>query len=81
MQAGMPISIALQLEAVFPAVVARNYAGLIRSITLEEERPGPLGGTTQVARKPVGVIAAIVPWNYPQTAAVHLPASSDRRLR
>src|SRR5262249_19633018 len=70
MQNGMPISIALQLEAVFPAVVARYYAGLIRTTELDEERQGLLGGTIRVARKPIGVIAAIVPWNYPQTLAM-----------
>lgn len=75
MQNGMPISIARQLEAVFPAVVARYYAGLIRSADLDETRVGLLGGTIRVARKPVGVVAAIVPWNYPQT----LPCSSLRR--
>ena len=70
MQNGMPISIARQLEAVIPAAVARYYAGLIGSIELEEERPGLLGGMIRVARKPVGVVAAIVPWNYPQTLAM-----------
>jgi aldehyde dehydrogenase (NAD+) len=70
MQNGMPITIARQLEAVFPAVVARYYAGLIRTVDLDEERAGLLGGTIRVARKPVGVIAAIVPWNYPQTLAM-----------
>jgi aldehyde dehydrogenase (NAD+) len=70
MQNGMPISIARQLEAVFPAVVARYYAGLIRSVDLDETRAGLLGGTIRVARKPVGVVAAIVPWNYPQTLAM-----------
>ena len=70
MQNGMPISIALELEAVFPAMLARYYADLIRSTKLEEERAGLLGGMIRVARKPVGVIAAIVPWNYPQTLAM-----------
>jgi aldehyde dehydrogenase (NAD+) len=70
MQNGMPITIARQLEAVFPAVVARYYAGLIRTVDLDEERAGLLGGTIRVARKPVGVTAAIVPWNYPQTLAM-----------
>jgi len=70
MQNGMPITIARQLEAVFPAVVARYYAGLIRGTELEEERAGLLGGSIRVARHPVGVIGAIVPWNYPQTLAM-----------
>ena len=29
-----------------------------------------LGGTIHVLRKPVGVVGAIVPWNYPQTLAM-----------
>ena len=66
LQNGMPISIALATEAVFPAVLARYYAGMIRQATLEEDRPGLLGGTIHVVSKPVGVVGAIVPWNYPQ---------------
>jgi acyl-CoA reductase-like NAD-dependent aldehyde dehydrogenase len=66
LQNGMPISIALATEAVFPAVLARYYAGMIRQATLEEDRPGLLGGTIRVLSKPVGVVGAIVPWNYPQ---------------
>ena len=70
LQNGMPISIALQTETIFPAVLARYYAGLIRQTTLEEERHGLLGGTIQVLRKPVGVVGAIVPWNFPQCLAM-----------
>ncbi len=70
MQNGMPIAISRQLEAVFPAVIARYYAGLIGETELEEDRPGLLGGRISVVRKPVGVVGAIVPWNYPQTLAM-----------
>jgi acyl-CoA reductase-like NAD-dependent aldehyde dehydrogenase len=66
LQNGMPISIALATEAIFPAVLARYYAGMIRQTDLEEDRPGLLGGTIHVVSKPVGVVGAIVPWNYPQ---------------
>jgi aldehyde dehydrogenase (NAD+) len=66
LQNGMPISIALQTEAVFPAVLARYYAGVIRQTALEEDRPGLLGGVIHVLHKPVGVVGAIVPWNFPQ---------------
>jgi aldehyde dehydrogenase (NAD+) len=66
LQNGMPISIALATEAIFPALLARYYAGMIRQATLEEDRPGLLGGTIHVVSKPVGVVGAIVPWNYPQ---------------
>jgi acyl-CoA reductase-like NAD-dependent aldehyde dehydrogenase len=70
LQNGMPISLALQIEAVFPAVLAQYYAGLIRQTELAEDRQGLLGGTIEVLRKPVGVVGAIVPWNYPQTLAM-----------
>jgi aldehyde dehydrogenase (NAD+) len=66
LQNGMPISIALGTEAVFPAVLARYYAGLIRATPLEETRDGLLGGKIRVLRKPVGVVGAIIPWNFPQ---------------
>jgi aldehyde dehydrogenase (NAD+) len=67
LQNGMPISIALESEAVYPAVLARYYAEMIRQTTLEEDREGLLGGTIQVVSQPVGVVGAIVPWNFPQT--------------
>ncbi len=65
-QNGMPISIAMATEAIVPAILARFYAGLVRQVTMEEERTGLLGGTIQITRKPIGVVGAIVPWNYPQ---------------
>jgi len=42
-------------------------AGVLKDASFEEERPGFLGGTNIVRREPVGVVGAIVPWNYPQT--------------
>ena len=70
LQNGMPISLALQVEAVFPPVLARFYAGMIRQTSFQETRQGLLGGTINVVSKPVGVVGAIVPWNYPQTLAM-----------
>ncbi len=68
-QNGMPITIAATLEGAFPQVVLRYYAGLIRSAEFEETRQGVLGGGIRVRRTPVGVVGAVVPWNYPQTLA------------
>src|SRR2546430_867479 len=70
LQNGMPISIALETEAVYPAVLAHFYAGMIRQTSLEEDRQGLLGGTIHVVSKPVGVVGAIVPWNFPQCLAM-----------
>jgi acyl-CoA reductase-like NAD-dependent aldehyde dehydrogenase len=57
------------LEAVFPQLLLRYYAGLVREHSFAETRPGLLGGSTLVTTKPVGVVAAIVPWNFPQALA------------
>jgi acyl-CoA reductase-like NAD-dependent aldehyde dehydrogenase len=70
LQNGMPIAMSSQLEAVYPGVLARYYAGLVRQTAFEEERTGLMGGTIGVSRKPIGVVAAIVPWNFPQSLAM-----------
>jgi acyl-CoA reductase-like NAD-dependent aldehyde dehydrogenase len=67
MQNGMPISISRQIEAVFPPMLIRYYAGLIRQTALVDERDGLLGGRISVEKHPIGVVGAIVPWNYPQS--------------
>jgi aldehyde dehydrogenase (NAD+) len=67
---GMPISIAQQLEGGFPSALLRYYAGLIREVPEAEERAGMLGGTILVERKPMGVVGAIVPWNFPVSLAM-----------
>jgi aldehyde dehydrogenase (NAD+) len=66
MQNGMPIWLAHQFEAGFPALLVRYYSGLMTSAPAEEERPGMFGGTALVSKNPIGVVGAIVPWNVPQ---------------
>lgn len=68
-QNGMPIAISSKFEGVFPAVLLRYYAGVIRRSPLEEERPRLSGGTTIIRKSPIGVVGAIVPWNFPQSLA------------
>jgi aldehyde dehydrogenase (NAD+) len=65
-QNGMPIAIARQLES-FPPLLFRYYADLIRKQPIEEVRDGLLAKTVTVRRSPVGVVAAIIPWNVPQS--------------
>jgi acyl-CoA reductase-like NAD-dependent aldehyde dehydrogenase len=67
MQNGMPIAISRRIEAVFPPMLLRYYAGLIRQLPLVEERDGLLGGRISLEKHPIGVVGAIVPWNYPQS--------------
>jgi len=65
-QNGMPVAIASQLEAVFPQVLLRYYAQLACAEEFSTVRPGLLGGQTTITRTPVGVVGAIIPWNFPQ---------------
>ncbi|WP_067903026.1 aldehyde dehydrogenase [Nocardia vaccinii] len=65
-QNGMPSAIGRRSEGRLPATLLRYYAELARSTPLEEERAALAGGVTRVVRSPIGVVAAIVPLNYPQ---------------
>ncbi|MET9329045.1 aldehyde dehydrogenase [Tsukamurella sp. NPDC003166] len=70
LQNGMPIAVATQLEGAYPALLLRYYAGLIREPAAADLRQGMFGGTVEVRRSPIGVVAAIVPWNFPQALAM-----------
>ncbi|SHU39397.1 NAD-dependent aldehyde dehydrogenase [Mycobacteroides abscessus subsp. abscessus] len=67
-QNGMPISLSIPAEGMGPAGILRYYAGLIGAEQAETERQA-IGrrGTTVVRHSPAGVVAAVVPWNFPQT--------------
>jgi aldehyde dehydrogenase (NAD+) len=65
-QNGMPLATAEAFEGGFPHVLVRYYAQMMVDRGEAERRPGMLGGTTLVLKEPVGVVAAIVPWNVPQ---------------
>src|SRR6266566_8631622 len=64
-QNGMPLWLAQNFEAGFPALLLRYYAGLVTA-GQEEVRAGMLGKKSLIRREPIGVVAAIVPWNVPQ---------------
>jgi aldehyde dehydrogenase (NAD+) len=65
---GMPMSLSRGANGRFPAALLRYYAQLITETAIEEVRPSMIGHTI-VRREAVGVVAAIVPWNYPQALA------------
>ncbi|MFG2005377.1 aldehyde dehydrogenase [Spirillospora sp. NPDC048911] len=62
---GSPILFSIFGQAAMPQMVLQYYVDLAASFTWEEERQGMLGPVT-VTREPVGVVAAIYPWNVPQ---------------
>ncbi|MGY4929154.1 aldehyde dehydrogenase [Streptomyces sp. 900105755] len=66
-QNGMPYSTAVAFEGNVPAGILQYYAALIEGSTTEETRAGATDRSTLVHRKPLGVIALILPWNFPQT--------------
>ena len=65
---GMPMSLSGAANGLFPAALLGYYAKLIAKTPMEEVRPSAIGHTI-VRREAVGVVAAIVPWNYPQALA------------
>jgi aldehyde dehydrogenase (NAD+) len=65
---GMPMRLSRGANGLFPAALMAYYAKLITETPIEEIRPSRTGHTI-VRREPVGVVAAIVPWNYPQALA------------
>ncbi len=65
---GMPISLSRGANGAFPSALLRYYAQLITDAPVEEVRPG-LTGHTIVRKEAVGVVGAVIPWNYPQALA------------
>ncbi len=62
---GSPISFSNLAQAPQPLGMLQYYAELGKTFEQEEQRPGLFGPIT-VRREPVGVVAAVVPWNVPQ---------------
>jgi len=69
-QNGMPLAVSTQLEGQFSVGVLAYYTELAQSLTDSETRPSQAGKETLVTKSPVGVVAAIVPWNFPVTLAL-----------
>ncbi len=59
-EVGMPRKLSEIIQAGLPQAVSAGIAGLADDFPWEEQI-----GTSLVVREPVGVVAAITPWNYP----------------
>ena len=66
---GMPIAQSLGFNGVAPVHLLRMYAEMIKRYPLDETRVAE-NCSTLIRREPVGVVGAIVPWNYPQALAM-----------
>jgi aldehyde dehydrogenase (NAD+) len=67
---GCSITTSPMMQAVAAAGTVTASAELARSLQFEETRTGLMGNPVLVTREPVGVAAAIVPWNVPMTIAM-----------
>jgi len=63
---GAPTSFANLAQAPAPWMQIEAFLTIAREFDWEAERPGALGAPVLVRREPVGVVAAIPPWNVPQ---------------
>src|SRR3954451_13238335 len=59
---GMPIGLARLIQVGLPTMTFASMAGLLADLEAEEIEEI---ATSRVAREPLGVVAAITPWNYP----------------
>jgi aldehyde dehydrogenase (NAD+) len=57
---GMPLKLSRMIQAGLPSVTFSSMPQLVEEIAWEEEV-----GNSLIVREPVGVLAAITPWNYP----------------
>jgi len=63
---GAPISFAQRAQVGLPAMMMGAFCDLAESYPWQEVRPGMYGADVRIRREPVGVVAAVVPWNMPQ---------------
>lgn len=57
---GMPIKLSQRIQAGLPATVLETYIKLLEEFSFSERI-----GNSLIVKEPVGVVAAITPWNYP----------------
>jgi aldehyde dehydrogenase (NAD+) len=63
---GCPISLSRMIQADFPRLILESYLDVAETYPFREVRRSSTG-TALVTREPIGVVAAVVPWNVPQS--------------
>ncbi len=63
---GSPISFSNLAQSPAPWMQIEAFLGIAREFPWESMRPGVLGADVMVRHEPIGVVAAIPPWNVPQ---------------
>ncbi|MFI9536112.1 aldehyde dehydrogenase [Nocardia fusca] len=67
---GAPITFSRSAHARLPGVMMRALADLAETYPWQETRPGYYGTGILVRSRPVGVVAAVTPWNMPMLMVV-----------
>ncbi len=67
---GAPISFAKRAQVRIPLMMFSAFCDLAGRYDWQEARPGLYGNDIRILKHPVGVVAAVVPWNMPQFLTV-----------
>jgi acyl-CoA reductase-like NAD-dependent aldehyde dehydrogenase len=67
---GAPISFAKRAQVGLPLMMFSAFSDLAAEFDWQEARPGLYGKDIRINKQPVGVVAAVVPWNMPQFLTV-----------
>jgi acyl-CoA reductase-like NAD-dependent aldehyde dehydrogenase len=67
---GAPISFAKMAQVRLPLTMISAFCGLAANYEWQQDRPGLYGKNIRIRKLPVGVVAAVVPWNMPQFLTV-----------
>ncbi|MGV0810897.1 aldehyde dehydrogenase [Mycolicibacterium boenickei] len=63
---GAPISFAQRAQVGLPTMMMSAFCDLAETYAWQETRTGFFGSDVRIQKQPVGVVAAVVPWNMPQ---------------
>jgi acyl-CoA reductase-like NAD-dependent aldehyde dehydrogenase len=63
---GAPITFAQRAQVGLPLMMMNAFCDVAENYPWQETRAGFFGANLHIRREPVGVVAAIVPWNMPQ---------------
>ncbi len=63
---GAPVSFAKRAQVALPWSMMTAFCDVAEDYPWQESRAGRYGSDIRIRREPVGVVAAIVPWNMPQ---------------
>ncbi|MGZ4562592.1 MAG: aldehyde dehydrogenase family protein, partial [Mycobacterium sp.] len=67
---GAPITFAKMAQVRLPLTMMSAFCGMAAHYEWQQDRPGLYGKYIRIAKRPVGVVAAVVPWNMPQFLTV-----------